>query len=116
MAAAWHLRQELPMFVFERRRDDSEGELVGGVGLHAVDWALRSFQLGYWRRSGHGHRGVAVEAVRGLAAMAFGKLVARRVEIRMDETNRASRRVAERAGFTFEGLLRADSLSPPGEV
>jgi ribosomal-protein-serine acetyltransferase len=116
MAASWHLRQDLPMFVIERRRDDGEGDIVGATGLHRIDWALRAFHVGYWRRTGHGGRGIAVEAVRGITAMAFAKLAAQRVEIRMDETNRASRRVAERAGFTFEGLLRADSLNPRGEV
>ena len=33
----------------------------------------------------------------------------------MDERNAASRRVAERAGFTFEGTLRRDALDTNGE-
>ena len=38
------------------------------------------------------------------------------VEIRTDDANSASWKVAERAGFTLEALLRGDSLTPLGEV
>jgi ribosomal-protein-serine acetyltransferase len=41
-------------------------------------------------------------------------LQARRVEVRMDDTNERSWRVAQRAGFALEGVLRNDSLSPAG--
>jgi ribosomal-protein-serine acetyltransferase len=51
-----------------------------------------------------------------LVAMAFESLGARRVEIRCDDNNAASRRVAERNAFTLEGILRNDSLTPAGEI
>ena len=38
------------------------------------------------------------------------------MEIRTDDGNSASWKVAERAGFTLEALLRGDSLTPAGEV
>ena len=53
--------------------------------------------------------------MRALARMAFDALDARRVEIRMDDNNERSWRVAERAGFTFEALLRFDAVTPTGE-
>jgi RimJ/RimL family protein N-acetyltransferase len=43
-------------------------------------------------------------------------LKAERVEIRMDDHNVRSWRVAERAGFTLEGVLRRDALAPDGRV
>jgi ribosomal-protein-serine acetyltransferase len=54
------------------------------------------------------------EVVQALSRLAFERLDARRVEIRMDDGNRASWRVAERCGFTLEGVLRRDSLRPDG--
>lgn len=89
--------------------------LLGGTGLHGLDWGVRRFEIGYWiRASAQGH-GYVSEAVRALTAMAFDHLRARRVEIRMDDTNRRSRAVAERCGFELEGILRNDSLTPAGE-
>lgn len=116
MHARYLLREELAMFIFERDVLGREGRLIGGTGLHRIDWALRSFEIGYWRRRGCGGRGHATEAVRALAHFAFDRLAARRVEIRTDDANRLSWRVAERAGFTLEALLRGDSLTALGEV
>ena len=56
------------------------------------------------------------EAVQALTRFAFDRLEARRVEIRMDAGNERSWRVAERAGFRLEGVLRGDSLTPAGEL
>jgi len=114
--ARFRLREDLPFFIFEREPDAREGVLVGACGLHRIDWAVRRFEIGYWRRAGLPGHGIATEAVRALSRMAFDQLGARRVEIRMDDENVPSRQVAERAGFTFEGLLRCDTLNVAGET
>jgi RimJ/RimL family protein N-acetyltransferase len=113
--ARFRLREDLPYFILEREPDGSEGMLVGACGLHRIDWAVRRFEIGYWRRAGLGGHGIATEAARALSRMAFNRLDARRVEIRMDDANTPSRKVAERACFTFEGLLRRDTLNVAGE-
>ena len=110
------LREDLVMLIFERDdisdREGGEGEFLGGTGLHRIDWTLRRFEIGYWRKTGHAGRGIVTEAVIAMARMAFDALAARRVEIRMDDDNVRSWKVAERAGFTLEALLRFDSVSP----
>ncbi len=116
MHAMYLLREELTLLVFERDVLGREGRLIGGTGLHRIDWTLRSFEIGYWRRSGFGGLGHATEAARALSRFAFDRLGARRVEIRTDDANRLSWRVAERAGFTLEALLRGDSITSLGEV
>jgi RimJ/RimL family protein N-acetyltransferase len=113
--ARFILREDLVMLVFERDASGGEGELLGGVGLHRIDWTLRRFEIGYWRKTGCEGRGIVTEAVLALSRMAFDALDARRVEIRMDDNNERSWKVAERAGFTLEALLRFDALTPGGE-
>jgi len=113
--ARFILREDFVMLLFLRGGGGEEGELVGATGLHRIDWTLRKFEIGYWRKTGCEQRGLVTEAVRALARLAFDTLDARRVEIRMDDRNVRSWKVAERAGFTLEALLRFDSVTPVGE-
>ncbi len=115
MQGKFLLREDLAMFMFERRADGSEGDFVGGTGLHRIDWKVRRFELGYWCRTSHQGRGFVAEAAQALTRFAFEALRARRVEVRMDDTNTRSWRVAERAGFALEGTFRSDALNPLGE-
>jgi RimJ/RimL family protein N-acetyltransferase len=115
MQARVLLREDLPLLMFERDAEGGEGAFVGGTGLHRIDWKVRRFEVGYWcrsRRVGHGFVGEAVAAV---TRCAFEQLQARRVEVRMDDGNVRSWRVAERAGFALEGVMRSQSLTPTGE-
>jgi len=114
--ARFRLRDDLMLLIFERSAGDVEGELLGGTGLHRMNWQARRFEIGYWRRSGRDGRGIASEAVRTLTRMAFDELRAQRVELRIDDLNRPSWRVAERCGFTLEGVLRRESLAPDGKL
>ncbi len=88
--------------------------LVGGSGLHRIDWAVPKFEIGYWCRTRFTGRGYVTEAVRGISDFAFDVLGARRVEIRCDSRNLPSARVAERAGFRLEGELRNNELDTGG--
>jgi RimJ/RimL family protein N-acetyltransferase len=101
--------------VFERLAGDAEGRFVGGTGLHRNDWKVRRFEIGYWCRTSAQGRGFMTEAANAMERMAFDQLGALRVELRTDENNRASWRVAERLGFALEGILRSDGLNPRGE-
>ena len=89
--------------------------LVGGSGLHRMDWSVPRFEIGYWCRTRFVGRGYITEAVRGITTFAFERLVARRVEIRCDTLNGRSVRVAERAGYRLEGELRNAEVGADGE-
>lgn len=115
MQADFIARRDLTWQLYARRADGSPGRLLGGTGLHRMDWAVRRFEIGYWIRPEAAGQGHVSEAVRLLAALAFGTLAARRVEIRCDARNVKSRAVAERCGFTLEGVLRCDSLGVDGQ-
>jgi RimJ/RimL family protein N-acetyltransferase len=114
MQADFIARRDLCFQIYARRADGSPGRLLGGTGLHRIDWAVRKFEIGYWIRPEALGRGHASEAVRLLTALAFEQLGARRVEIRCDARNLKSRAVAERCGFELEGILRNEALGVDG--
>jgi RimJ/RimL family protein N-acetyltransferase len=114
MHADFIARRDLCFHLFARRADGSPGRLLGGTGLHRIDWTVRRFEIGYWIRPDAAGQGLVGEAVQLLTALAFDRLAARRVEIRCDARNTRSRAVAERAGFALEGVLRHDALGVDG--
>jgi len=71
--------------------------------------------LGYWVKTPASGRGIATEATVALAQFGFDYLRLLRIEIVMSVRNTASRRVAEKAGGQFEGIL-ANRLYLHGEA
>lgn len=82
------------------------GQYVGGSGLHRIDWTTRKFEIGYWIRTSCSNQGYMTEAVDAITNFASTVLEANRIEIRCDSRNIRSAKVAERLGFTLEGVLR----------
>jgi RimJ/RimL family protein N-acetyltransferase len=87
--------------------DPDDGRLLGSVGIVRVDPQEGRCELGYWTERDSRRRGLATRAVRLLSGWVFENLPVDRIEIHAEPDNAASRRVAERAGFSFEGVLRA---------
>lgn len=96
------------------KRDD--GVIVGGTGFPSIDWQVPKFEIGYWCRTTHVGHGFVSEATQALTLLAFDALDAVRVELRMDDHNERSWRVAERMGFELEGVLRADARNSDGDL
>ena len=79
--------------------------LLGAIGIRILD--VGAAQLGYWVAPEARRRGVATQALTLVARWATAHLRLERVQLFTDVENPASMRVAERAGFSREGLLRA---------
>jgi RimJ/RimL family protein N-acetyltransferase len=86
--------------------DPGGGLLLGSIGLR-VNREDAVGQLGYWVAAPARRRGVAARAVTLLSRWAFDALSLARVQLLADTDNPASQRVAERAGFKREGVLRS---------
>jgi RimJ/RimL family protein N-acetyltransferase len=96
--------------------DRTSGEMVGSSGLHRINWQVPRFEIGYWVRTSRSGQGYVGETVRALTRLAFEALGARRVEIRCDDLNLASARVAERCGFELDTILRNWQRGPDGTL
>lgn len=85
---------------------DEERKMVGATGYNKVDGLNKRANLGYWLRSDAGGRGYATAAASLTIAYALGDAGLHRVEIQMSVENEPSKRVAERVGATYEGVMR----------
>ncbi len=65
--ARWLLREDLSVGIFEHHTQ----RVLGGSGLHRIDWAVRRFEIGYWIRPSAEGRGFVSESVRLLTRLAF---------------------------------------------
>lgn len=86
-----------------RARED--GRFIGHASVHALAFKHECAELAYWVRSEAEGKGYVSEAVTGLEQYLFGRGF-HRVEIRCDTLNVASKKVAERCGYTLDGTLR----------
>jgi RimJ/RimL family protein N-acetyltransferase len=90
---------------------DRDGTFLGIAVAPMVDREARTAELGYAVVPGSRGRGVALEALRLLTAWAV-ELGMQRIFLLISVDNTASKRVAKRAGYRFEGVLRARYVKP----
>ncbi len=83
-----------------------DDELIGAVGLDRFDHMSNSCEIGYWIRSDRAGQGYMTEAASAAVGAAFDHLGVHRVELRAGYDNRGSIGVAQKLGFSEEGLLR----------
>lgn len=95
---------------------EKDRRLAAAIDLKHTDWRGLTTEIGYWTAPWARGQGVMTEAVRVLSRWALLEQGFERVEIRAATGNVASRRVAEKAGFTAEGVLRNAGYVHGGRV
>jgi RimJ/RimL family protein N-acetyltransferase len=87
-----------------------DGAFLGIALAPTIDEEAAEAELGYIVAAHARGRGVASEALRQLTAWAFEERGIQRAYLLIDVDNPASSTVAERAGYTLEGVLRSAYL------
>jgi RimJ/RimL family protein N-acetyltransferase len=105
------LRMQIPYLILLHEG----GAHVGTLSAGSLEWNIPRCEIGYWLHSAHTGHGYMAEAVGVLMVMLRDTLKMRRVQLRADANNAKSRRVAERAGFQLEGILRTHSDAKEGK-
>ena len=109
--ASFLLRETIELIGIETRT----GEAVVWCGFHDIDWKARQCDTGHWVRKSAQGQGLATETANAMLRYAFGALGMQRVGLTHSGGNEASRRIAERLGFTFEGIQRRANMLPGGK-
>jgi RimJ/RimL family protein N-acetyltransferase len=94
----------------------ARGEPVVWCGFHDIDWTARQCDTGFWVRKSAQGRNIATESTNALLRYAFAALKMRRVGLTHSEGNKASRRIAEKLGFAYEGIQPAANPLPGGLI
>lgn len=96
------------VWAIERR---SDGQVIGSVGVHAIDWARRRAMTGIFlfpeamRGKGYG-----TEAKKLVIDYAFGELDLHTLWATVIEGNAASERALEKQGYRRGGVLRKSTI------
>ena len=85
---------------------DGSGDAVGFAAFVRLDLELQQGEIGYVIAPSARGKGVATRSVDLLTRWGLDELGLERIELRIDSENAGSERVAERAGYTKEGVLR----------
>ncbi|RJP50303.1 MAG: N-acetyltransferase [Anaerolineaceae bacterium] len=85
--------------------DADNGELLGGCSVSHIHPIYKFCNLGYWVRTPRHGNGTAGRAAKLAARFAFERAKLIRAEIVIAVGNEASRRVAEKIGAHYEGIL-----------
>jgi ribosomal-protein-alanine N-acetyltransferase len=85
---------------------DGDDQPLGQIGLRNISLAEGSASLSYWVTPTARGRSIAARSVETLSAWAFELIGFNRLNIQHSSANTASCRVAERAGYRVEGMLR----------
>ena len=85
-------------------------KMVGSCGFTSFNCSSDSAEVGYVLNPEYWGRGIAAEALERVLEFGFDTLGLHRIEARFIEGNDQSRRVMEKVGMTFEGILREGML------
>lgn len=91
---------------------NTQDQVVGCVGLKIESPAIPYYEIGYWVRQGHQGQGLMTEAVGLVVNFAQEVLGAKRIDMKMSDSNVRSWKLAERVGFKLEARLKNTRLSP----
>jgi ribosomal-protein-serine acetyltransferase len=84
----------------------ADGTLCGAIRLKNISRNDRKAEIGFFLGRQFKGKGIVTSAVSAVLGWSFNHLHLNRIELRCASENAASMRVAERLGFSPEGLLR----------
>ena len=98
------------------RAIDLNGRFAGSIDIKKADWAARVCEISYWSAPWARGQGLMTSTLKLLTEWILSEQGMERVEVRVAANNIASQRVAEKAGFTREGIARNAGFTQAGRV
>ncbi|MDN7242170.1 GNAT family protein [Planococcus sp. N028] len=83
-----------------------EGQLVGMIALHYIDWKNKATSIGYFLAEDAQGKGIITKSIQSLVTYLFEELDLQRIEIQCAATNSKSIGIPKKLGFFEEGVKR----------
>ena len=86
--------------------EKDSGECIGQIAYFLVDNHNNFGEIEYCIGTGYQGRGYATEATKAVICYGFDSIHFNKIQICVRPSNTSSRKVIEKCGFTYEGILR----------
>ena len=83
-----------------------DNKMAGGILFFPLEGMIKATKIGYWLAEWANGRGLMTRAIRPILRYVFVDLKLNRIGLEAEPGNLKSKGVAERLGFTFEGIRR----------
>ncbi len=93
---------KMPLGVWALEEKQS-GQMIGAIRLEKIDERARQAEIGYFLKKDYWGKGLMTEALKNLVYLSFYHLHLKQLTIITHLENKASQRVAEKAGFKQTG-------------
>ncbi|HRO41296.1 MAG TPA: GNAT family protein [Flavipsychrobacter sp.] len=86
------------------------GNVIGTIGMHQWNHALKKAQIGYWIVREHEGKGLLSKCLKRFVDFLFDKIDLNKIEIHFVPANKRSAAVADKFNAKIEGVLRDSYL------
>jgi ribosomal-protein-serine acetyltransferase len=86
------------------------------MDIKSIDWNIPKAELGFFIDENYEGKGIISIAVSKVVEHCFETLKMKKLFLRTHEKNIGSRKVAEKNGFTVEGIIRSDYKTTRGVI
>ena len=83
-----------------------EDQYIGDVGFYDYEKKHNRAEIGYILAQPYWGKGIMTEAIKAVLDYGFNEMRLNRIQALIDPRNEASKRVAEKHGFKYEGTFR----------
>lgn len=106
----WEARSTFDYSVYAKDSD----KLIGGFGLHSINWEKQSCEFGYWLDQSYQGKGLMTEVVQIGEALAFD-LGFHRIVITCDRLNLRSQQIPKRLNYRLESTQIDECIDHHGQ-
>ncbi len=93
-----------------------DGNYIGHISVKNIDWVIPRGEIAYIISEEYEGKGIMTEALTVIIKFSFENLSMNRLFLRVMTNNNRSYELAERCGFSREGILRKDHKTYEGEL